>query len=350
MFFVSGPVLAQEELDLDFSDDGEIQQLLPEDEQDTQLMDTAPAEDDMAVEEDAASTEAEPSQNGTGLPEGITVVDEVEQPDLPPAEELPEPQDPAAAQDVAVPNIPRTAAPAESAEEDLFFDAEQLVPQTELSRKGAPSTVNPLYNPGSRLVVTRTTANPGSVEAQLVAAQRASKLGRFESALEIYNGLYARNSRDPNILLGRAITLQRLGRIDEAIHAYEQILDVRPNNLEAQINMQGLLGQRYPAVARRNLLDLFNDNPGNVPVLAQLAMVEAKLGNYTDAIKFLGIAASIEPANAGHIFNMAIIADRAGQKKLAVEYYEQALEVDTLYGAGKSIPRESVFQRLAELR
>lgn len=343
---VSSPVLAQEEFDLDFSEDGEIQQLLPE-ETDSQLMDTGPAEEDSVME---GAAEEETPENGTNLPEGITVVDEVEQPVAPPVEELPVPQDATAVQDISVPAIPRTEAPEEAAEDDLFFDAEQLVPQTELSRKGAPSAVNPLYNPGSRLVITRKTANPGSLEAQMVAAERASKLGRFESALEIYNGLYARNKRDPNVLLGRAITLQRLGRIEEAIRAYEEILNIRPGNLEAQINFQGLLGQRYPAVARRNLLDLFNEHPGNVPVLAQLAMVEAKLGNYTDAIKFLGVAASIEPNNAGHVFNMAIVADRAGDKKRAIEYYEQALEIDTLYGASKSIPRESVFQRLAELR
>ena len=110
------------------------------------------------------------------------------------------------------------------------------------------------------------------------------------------------------------------------------------------------MGQRYPAVARRNLVELFDNNPGSVPAIAQLAMVEAKLGNYTDAIKYLGIAASIEPENANHLFNMAVVADRAGDKKKAVDFYEQALEIDTLYGAGRSIPRESVFQRLAELR
>lgn len=332
---VSTPSYSQEEFDLDFSEDGgEIQQLLP-DGDDTEMMDSSAA--DAPMEDDAAESD---------LPDGITVVDEMEQ--MQPAEDLPAPQDPAA--DLTVPDIPRTQTEETAAEENLFYDAEQLVPESELSRTGTPIQVNPVFNPGTRLVITRKTANPGSREAQLVAAERASKLGRFESALEIYNGLYAKNSRDPNILLGRAITLQRLGRIDEAINAYEEILDIRPNNLEAQINMQGLLGQRYPAVARRNLMDMFRENPGNVPVLAQLAMVEAKLGNHTDAIKFLGIAASIEPNNANHIFNMAIVADRAGEKKHAIEYYEQALEIDTLYGAGKSIPRDSVFQRLAELR
>ena len=58
----------------------------------------------------------------------------------------------------------------------------------------------------------------------------------------------------------------------------------------------------------------------------------------------------MEPQNATHLFNMAVIADRAGERDQAIQYYEEALETDTLYSAGKSIPRESVFQRLADLR
>lgn len=346
--------VGQDDFTLELPEDSGIQELLPSE------MDSPSAElpavegAEPMVMESETETMAAPDVTvdesaESGLPEGVTVVDEVETP--PPTDNLAEPQDSNAVADenFTAPQIPRAQAAPENVDEDLFFDAENLVPQTELSR-GGPATVNPLLNPGSRLVITRKVSNPGSSEAQLVAAERAVKLGRLESALQIYEGLYARNNRDPNILLGRATTLQKLGLFDEAILAYEEILNIRPNNVEAQINMQGLMGQRYPAVARRNLLDLFNKNPGNVAVIAQLALVEAKLGNHADAIKFLGIAASIEPENANHIFNMAVVADRAGDRKKAISFYEQALEVDTLYGAGKTIPRENIFLRLAELR
>ena len=235
-------------------------------------------------------------------------------------------------------------------DEDLFFDAEAYVPTSDLARQGAPSKVNPALNPASRLVVTRKKFDADSKEARLVAAERATKLGRYESALEIYDELYATNKRDPNILLGRATSFQRAGHFDEAIVAYEELLEIRPRNIEAQINLQGLMGKRYPAVALRNLKELHEDIPGSTAIIAQLAVIEAQLGRYPDAIRYLGMAASMEPNNANHIFNMAVIADRAGDKKQAVRYYEEALEVDTLYGAGKSIPRESVFERLAQLR
>ena len=322
---MSDPVLdIQGELDL--PDDSAIQPLLPE---------TEMPKADMI--------EAEPLETA---PITDPVIQEVEAaPAQPETEELAAPKD----ETISVPDIP-DAASEEKFDEDIFFDAEALVPTSELAKKGAPSKVNPALNPGSRLVVTRTNANPGSKEARLVAAERAVKLGRYESALQIYEGLYASNKRDPNILIGRATALQRVGRNDEAIEAYEELLAIRPRNVDARVNMQGLLGKRYPAVALRNLIEIHEDNPGNTAVVAQLAVVEAQMGRYPEAIRYLGMAASMEPQNANHIYNMAVIADRAGDKKMAVRYYEEALEVDTLYGAGRTIPRDSVFERLAQLR
>ncbi len=250
---------------------------------------------------------------------------------------------------IPTPTIPE-AEPTEEFDENLFFDAEALAPQGELARKGAPSKVNPLTSPGSRLVISNQTYSANSVKARLVAADRAMKLGRFESALIIYNDLFSENKRDPNIMLGRAIALQKAGREDEALQAYEDLLDIRPKNVEANVNMQGLLLHRYPAVALRNLMDLREVNPGDTNILAQMAVAHAKLGQFNEAINALGTAASIEPENANHVYNMAVIADRAADRDRAIGYYEEALEIDTLYGASATIPREAVFQRLAELR
>ncbi len=47
---------------------------------------------------------------------------------------------------------------------------------------------------------------------------------------------------------------------------------------------------------------------------------------------------------------MAVVADTAGSKKEAIQFYEQALEIDTLYGKGDAIPRSQIFERLAGLR
>lgn len=235
-------------------------------------------------------------------------------------------------------------------DENLFYDADALVPTGEIGLKGGPRKINPAVEPASKYIVVRKNHSAGSRQANLVSAERAMSLGRYDSALELYNNLYAKNKRDPNILLGRATALQKTGQDEAAIQAYEQLIDLRPNNVEAQVNMLGLLGQRYPAVALRRLLDLSDKHSQNIGVIAQIAVIQAALGRYDESVRYLGMAAGIEPQNASHMYNMAVVADRSGNKKEAIQYYEQALEIDTVYGGGRTIPREAVFQRLSRLR
>lgn len=166
----------------------------------------------------------------------------------------------------------------------------------------------------------------------------------------MYNALYAKNKRDPNILMGRAISLQHMGQDDEAIRAYEELLDIHPGNVQAQVNMLGLVGQRYPSVGLRRLLELREKEPGNVAIIGQIAVLAANSGQNDEALKYLGMAMSMEPNNATHAYNMAVIADKMGHKEDAVKFYESALETDSIYGGGKDVPREAVYERLAQLR
>ena len=248
-----------------------------------------------------------------------------------------------------LPELPAAQA-ATPVEADLFFDADEIAPKGELAKKGAPSKVNPKANPATRFIISEKKHSLNSREARLVAAERAISLGRLDAALEIYDLLLERNKRDPNVLLGRAVVLQKMGHIDQAIRAYEAVLEVKPKNREARVNIQGMMAGKYPSVALRNLQDLYEEDPSDVSVISQLSVVEARLGNYPAAVRYLGMAASIEPNNAIHLFNLAVIADRAGDKGMAIDYYEQALEVDSLYSGGNSIQRDVVFERLAYLR
>ena len=232
---------------------------------------------------------------------------------------------------------------------EAFFDAENLVPQGEMTRHG-PNRVNPVTQPASKLVIVNKTYTPDTKEAQLVSAERAMKLGRYDSALDLYDALYARNKKDARVLMGRAVVLQKLQRFDEAMSMYEELSKVEPNNVEVKVNMLGLLSTRFPSIALRRLLDLREDNMGHVGLATQIAICYASLGDTREALRYMGAAASMDPKNANLIYNMAVIADRSGDKKQAVSYYEQALEVDSVHGANRTIPREAVYERLAQIR
>lgn len=235
-------------------------------------------------------------------------------------------------------------------EPDNYYDSRLNVPTGPLSETVGPRKVDPVLEPASKLVISKKTAEKGDIEAQVIAANRALELERYESALEMFNSLYERNPRDVRILMGRAVAQQKLGMDDVAIMSYEALLDAAPGNTDAIVNMMGLIKKQYPAVALRRLTDLRDKFPGNAGIAAQLGMTYAQMGDNQQALQSLGTAASLDPNNAQHLYNMAVVADRAGSKAMAVQYYEQSLQTDAVYGAGRSVPREKIYDRLAKLR
>lgn len=242
------------------------------------------------------------------------------------------------------------AAPVRAASESYYDSGMAPLPRRELAGAVGPRQVDPSVEPGQRYVIVDSVQVASDPEAKLEAASRALKLGRYDAALEMYDALYARNSRDVRILMGRAVAQQNTGRLESAIRSYEEVLDRDPKNTEAMINMLGLIRNQYPEVALRRMMDLTAEHPDNAGLAAQIGVIQGEMGNYRDAIRFLNRAAQLEPNNPQHWFNMAVIADREGGAREAVQYYEQALSVDSVHGAGRSLPRETIYKRLSALR
>jgi tetratricopeptide (TPR) repeat protein len=232
---------------------------------------------------------------------------------------------------------------------ETYYDASSLA-RSESGNSLAPRQVDPRYEPGSSFVVVQKTAGVNSVPARIVAAQRALSLGRYMSALELYERLYSDNPKSKQILMGLAVAQQKSGFTESAIATYEELLKSDPKNVDAMANMLGLIKTQYPSVAFRRLRDLWENNSSNANVAAELGLMSSSLGQYQEALRYLGVAASLEPKNASHFYNMAVISDREGMTKGAIELYQKALEVDITYGAGRSIERDRVYDRLAHLR
>ena len=294
---------------------------------------------------------AAPNAAGQGAPSVPVVVPEGSAAAVPPPQssELGSYKDGLTASDQGAPIAPTGVAvdPADNA----FYDANDLVPVPSGQMvKESPIKVNPEMQPASKMIIVKKNYSEDTQTAHLVAAERALELGRYDSALQMFEDLSAKNRKDPRILMGKAVSLQKLGRFEEAMSVYEKLSDLQPNNIDVQVNMLGLLGTKYPAVALRRLLDLHEKKPTHVGLTAQIGVAYANAKDLTSAMRYLGMAASMEPQNAAHIFNMAVMSDRAGESKDAISYYEKALEIDSVYGGGNTLPRDTIYERLANLR
>ncbi len=209
-----------------------------------------------------------------------------------------------------------------------------------------PNTSSHSYGQTGRVSIQTT-----GIDSKIVAAGRALALQRYDAAKEMYDELYRLNPRDSRVLMGRAVLFQKMGDIDQATAAYEDVLKYNPDNAEAVVNLAGLIRKQYPAVALNKLLDLRQQYPDNAVVAAQLGVAYADTGNYPDAYHYLSMAASMEPNNSQHLFNMAVVAEKAGDAQKAIANYEKALEIDAVSGGGgKTISREVIYDRLTRLR
>ena len=269
--------------------------------------------------------------------------------EIPPA--APQPAAPAALtpQGTMAQVTPPGAAAQRPSTGDAYYDAGINLPRGPIA-KDTIREVDPSVEPGQKMIIAKKDYNQSSQEALLESASRALKLQRYDAALEMYEQLHAKNKRDRRILMGLAVSQQYAGRTESAIQTYETLLDIDPKNADAMVNMLGLLRAQYPEVALRRLLDLQERFPGNAGIAAQIGLTQAELGHYDDAVRYMQMAASLEPRNAQHLFNIAVIADRKGATGDAIKYYEQALEADAVYSGGKSLPRETIYDRLAKLR
>jgi tetratricopeptide (TPR) repeat protein len=182
----------------------------------------------------------------------------------------------------------------------------------------------------------------------VAVAYAALMRGDYHAALASYDAALESDPAAPAALLGRAATLHKMRRLDEAQAAYEAVLGVEPNNREALTNLAEIMALAAPEAALRQLTALYRKAPDFGPVCAQLALLHARLGTMDQAVAFMRRATAVEPGNTLYRFNLAVLLDHTGDRKGAVAAYRQVL-VAMGAGATLGISREDLRERLRYL-
>lgn len=185
---------------------------------------------------------------------------------------------------------------------------------------------------------------------------------RFMLMLVLLVAVCPAQQADPDRLMGDAIQAQQRGDYQTAIKEYRQLLEVRPNNVEAKVNLGAALahvGQFDEAIAiyksalpsmkdknrvllnlglayykkgdvanaREQFAALHQSAPNNVQAAILLGDTEIKLGNVESAVAVLE---PLEAANANnpdfeYVLGLAMI--KAGRRRDGVPHMEKAGEL-----------------------
>ena len=233
------------------------------------------------------------------------------------------------------------------------FDPNQAPPDQSHAMKTVdqlleqPAVIRPL--PPAWLTVKKERA-ADDMDTHLVVAREALAQNNNVAALHLFSDLSEKYPKDRRILMGRAVALQKLGQDDQALAAYEAVLNSDPKNLEALTNMLGLLKKKDPKLALEKLEQLREAYPYNADITAQLGISCGAAGRYEEAMKYLDMADALSPGSAYVLYNKAVLYDKMGRSQQAGELYRQVIRLAADGQLDETLPLDAIKRRLAVLR
>ena len=202
------------------------------------------------------------------------------------------------------------------------------------------SSADAAANTGSSLTFVRGQESAG-VDPALLAAYQSYRNGDLDNAMQSYQEVLRGDAKNRDALLGLAAIAQQRGQDRVAANYYKQLLDQDPRDPVALAGMSALASANGGDAASNEtrIKLLLAQQPHSAD--AQSAALHFVLGNnyaaqarWGDAQQAYFNAYNLDPGNAQIAFNLAVSLDHLQQSKLAANYYQRALQLDSAEKAG----------------
>ena len=154
-----------------------------------------------------------------------------------------------------------------------------------------------------------------------------AELGRVEEALRLYVQMLGTNPKDVEILLITGHICVSLQKFEDAKDFYRRVLEIEPWNADARQNLDKL---------PKNLSG--TDVSQSVEEMYQAAQKAVTEGRGQEAIQMLETLLAASPEHAQAHNDLGVLLYRAGDKNLALDHYEKAVQLDP---NNINLPKES---------
>ncbi|MBI5889361.1 MAG: hypothetical protein HZB47_01640 [Nitrosomonadales bacterium] len=179
--------------------------------------------------------------------------------------------------------------------------------------------------------IQRKIATDGITPA-LLDAYQAYQRGDYVTAAQGYRQVLGRDIHNRDALLGLAAIAQQQGQDEVAQHYYRQMLVTDPRDPDAQAALMTYSTETDNTESR--LKSMLAEQPRSGALHFALGNYYAEISSWGDAQQYYFNARTLEPTNAQFAFNLAVSLDHLGQGKLAAQYYQQALQLDSSGNSG----------------
>jgi Flp pilus assembly protein TadD len=184
-----------------------------------------------------------------------------------------------------------------------------------------------------------------TVTPALLDAYQAYQRGDYITAALGYREVLNKDAHNRDALLGLAAIAQQQGKDETAQQYYRQLLVLDPRDPAAQAALMTYSPDADNTESRLKLL--LAEQPRSGALHFALGNYYAEQSGWGDAQQYYFNAHTLEPSNAQFTFNLAVSLDHLGQRKLAAQYYQQALQLDASGNSG--FDHAQAQQRLNEL-
>lgn len=185
-----------------------------------------------------------------------------------------------------------------------------------------------------------------STTVSLMDAYQAYQRGDYVTAAQGYRKVLEKDAHNRDALLGLGAIAQQQNQDETAVFYYQKVLQLDPRDPVAQAAMS-----TYRTSAgedtESHLKQLLSEQPNSSALHFALGNVYTQQSRWPEAQQSYFNARTLEPNNAMFTYSLAVSLDHLGQRKLAVQYYQQALQLDASNRSG--FDHELAQQRLNEL-
>lgn len=184
-----------------------------------------------------------------------------------------------------------------------------------------------------------------TITPALLSAYQSYQRGDYMAAAQGYREVLGKDEHNRDALLGLAAIAQQQGQLESAQGYYRQLLVLDPGDPVAQAALMAYAPDAGNTESRLKLL--LAGHPRSGALHFALGNYYANEASWGDAQQYYFNAHTLEPANAQFAFNLAVSLDHLGKRKLAAQYYQQALQLDASGRSG--FDHAQAQQRLNEL-
>ncbi len=185
--------------------------------------------------------------------------------------------------------------------------------------------VPPRASSQQNISITPAKTTP-EVAPQLVNAYQAFQQNRLDAAQESYQKMLLIEPNNTEALLGLAAIAEQQKQPDKAAQYYMKVLNVDPKNAIAQAGLLGIVGHTDPQASEARLKQLLAREPSAF-VYFTLGNMYAGQSQWPAAQDAYFRAFHLQPDNADYAFNLAVGLEHLNQPKLALKFYQQALQL-----------------------